>query len=352
MKRILPGVVLAAAALALAIPLKQPAAAPARGLEIYFVDVEGGAATLIVTPQDESVLIDSGWPGEGGRDAKRIEHAARYVAGLKQIDHYVTTHWHTDHYGGIEELRKLMPIGRFWDRGIPTEATDGAKDFPTLIAAYRRAGGDKSSTLRPGDTLPLRAPGDAPLEIQVVAGGGRVIGEGKKELPLSCGRHIPAPSPDESDNKMSLAFLLKYGRFQFLNCGDLTWNLEHKLVCPKNRVGKVDLWQVTHHGWKASGNPALVQAIQPRVAVITNGPKKGNSPEVFATLKKSPSIEAIYQLHRSVENGPESNTTPERIANLEEECKGEFLMARVNPERDRYTIYKGAKDALQSFPVR
>jgi competence protein ComEC len=69
-----------------------------RGLEIDFIDVMGGAATLLVTPAGESVLIDSGWPGLEDRDPKRIVHVLKDLAGRDHLDHMVTTHWHTDHY--------------------------------------------------------------------------------------------------------------------------------------------------------------------------------------------------------------------------------------------------------------
>lgn len=336
-------------ALAMAAP-SRPAAAPDRPLDIYFVDVEGGAATLIVTPAGESVLIDSGWPREDARDAKRIEQAARYQAGLKQIDHYITTHWHTDHYGGIEALAKLMPVRNFWDRGIPPMAEDDSKDFPTLMAAYKRVTGGRSKTLHPGDKIPLTS-GDPALELQCIAGQGKVIGEGKDELPQFCAKHPTAPVPDESDNMRSLAFHLKYGKFDFLNCGDLTWNIEHKLACPKNRVGQVDLWQVTHHGWEASSNPALVEAIEPRVAIVVNGPHKGASPRVMRLLKNTKSLEAVYQLHVNLDSTADDNTSRDRIANLEENCKGEYLHARVDPDAAHYTVSMGEKPG-QRFTTR
>lgn len=324
----------------------------ARPLDVYFIDVEGGAATLTVTPAGESILVDSGWPREDGRDAKRIEQVARYVAGVKQIDHYVTTHWHTDHYGGIESLAKLMPVKSYWDHGIPAAAEDGSKDFSLLMSAYKRANGGRSHALLPGDTLPLRQVAGRPVELKVVSAKGKVIGEGKADLPMSCERHVPAPVPDDSDNMRSLGLQLTQGRFGFLNCGDLTWNIEHKLACPTNRVGQVDLWQVTHHGWEASGNPALVKAMKPSCTVTVNGARKGASPRTFQTLKSTPGIEGIYQLHLNVTSKPEENTTPDKIANLEENCKGEFLRVSVRPEVDRYAIYKGADKHLQTFQVR
>lgn len=336
-----------AAGVATAIPSRSEVTRP---LDIFFVDTEGGAATLMVTPAGESILVDSGWPGENGRDAKRIEQVARYVAGVNQIDHYVTTHWHTDHYGSIETLAKLMPVKHYWDHGVPAASEDGSTDFPILMSAYKRANGGNSSKLKPGDKLPLRQAGQ-PLELKVVASEGKVIGEGAQEVPVSCSRHPAAPVPDDSDNKRSVSLLLTSGKFGFLNCGDLTWNIEHKLVCPKNRLGQVDLWQVSHHGWEASGNPALPEAIKPSAAVMVNGARKGASPRTYQMLKKIPNL-PVYQLHLNVTSKPEDNTPLERIANVEEKCKGEFIRVQVAPEGDRYTVYKGADKKWQTFPVR
>lgn len=338
-----------ASALFLAGPAQPLAAAAERGLHISFIDVEGGAATLMVTPAGESILVDCGWPGLNDRDPKRIQKAAQ-MAGVTQIDHYVTTHWHTDHYGGIEGLARLMPVRHFWDRGIPETFQDDPRGFPTLIAAYRRAGGDKSSTLKAGDTLSLRAAGQ-PLELRVVAASGKVIGEGDAELPISCDRH-PAKPADPSDNAKSIALLLKFGRFEFLNCGDLTWNIEHKLVCPQNRAGKVDLWQVTHHGADSSNNPAVPEAIEPRCAVMVNGPRKGGSPSVVRLLKNTRSLEAFYQLHRNITSGPDDNAPAEQIVNLDENCQGDGIQVRLSPAGDRYTVSKGADHTLRTLNVR
>lgn len=320
-------------------------------LDLFFIDVEGGAATLMVTPAGESVLVDAGWPREDSRDAKRIESVAKYVAGLKQIDHFVCTHWHTDHYGDIEQLARLMPVKNFWDRGIPEQASDGARDFPTLIAAYKRASGGRSKALGAGDRIPLKSAG-LPVELKVVSSRGKVVGEGSKELPGTCAKHPEGPAKDDSDNMQSLGLLLKTGDFTFLNLGDLTWPIEHKLVCPKNRVGKVDLWQVTHHGWHASGNPALVEATKPRVAMMVNGARKGASPSVVKTIKNAPSVEALYQLHLNVTSGADDNTSPERIANLDEKCSAEFFRVTLSPDGRQYTVFKGASKPLQTFRVR
>jgi beta-lactamase superfamily II metal-dependent hydrolase len=86
-----------------------------RTLDIYWIDVEGGAATLVVTPAGESMLVDTGYQ-TGGRDARRI-FAAAQKAGLTQLDHVVISHYHGDHVGGLAALSKMIPIGRVYSRG-------------------------------------------------------------------------------------------------------------------------------------------------------------------------------------------------------------------------------------------
>ena len=321
-----------------------------RPLDFYFIDVEGGAATLTVTPAGESILMDCGWPRPDERDQKRIEKAVK-DAGLTQIDHFIASHWHTDHYGGIDALARRVPIKHFWDHGIPEAFADDPKGFPAMIAAYRTASGGKSTRLNAGDSIPLRVAG-MPLELKVVAANTRVIGEGAADGAQHCAQHPTAPVPDTSDNMQSLAVRLKYGKFDFLNCGDLTWNIEHKLACPSNRVGQIDLWQVTHHGAPQSGNPALVQAIQPVCAVICNGPKKGGAPATFATLKKSKSLEGIFQLHRNVTSGAGDNTDAAHIANSDENCKGSYVRARLNPAGTEYSVSFEGGETIKTFRVK
>src|SRR5262245_2754317 len=107
-------------ALAIAWPLSAFAAPirsqSARGLEVYWIDVEGGAATLIVTPAGESVLVDAGNPG--GRDPGRVAKTAKELAHLQRIDYLVVTHLHNDHFGGVAELASQIPIGTLYENGI------------------------------------------------------------------------------------------------------------------------------------------------------------------------------------------------------------------------------------------
>ena len=101
-------------------------------LEVYFIDVEGGQATLFVSPSGESMLVDTGWPDAQGRDAERIVAAAR-LAGVKQIDYLVVTHYHMDHVGGVPQLAARIPIRTFVDHG-PSVEHDAEAD--QLFAAY------------------------------------------------------------------------------------------------------------------------------------------------------------------------------------------------------------------------
>jgi beta-lactamase superfamily II metal-dependent hydrolase len=337
----------AVGALAFVVPLRGE---EKRGLTITFIDVEGGAATLIVTPEKESVLIDCGDAND--RDAPRIQLAVK-EAGLKAIDHLLITHWHTDHYGGVENLAKLVPIRNFYDRGIPGELAEDPKRFPVLIAAYKKVTGGKSKILKAGDTLPLRsAPGTPALRLDCLCASGVVVPDRPGAAENEAARDHTPMAVDTSDNAKSLGFLLHYGGFRFLDLGDLTWNVEHKLVWPTDKIGLIDVYQSTHHGLEISNNPAVIRTVQPRVAVFNNGPKKGGHPTVIATLRRVPGLQAIYQLHRNLTATPEENTGPEYIANADEKCQGEAIYLSMAPDARSYTIRVGAKGKERTYKVR
>jgi len=321
-----------------------------RTLDIYFIDVEGGAATLIVTPAGESLLIDSGFPGD--RDAGRIAHVALEVAGLKQIDHCVVTHWHRDHEGGIPTLAKLIPIKNYYDHGLPqTIAADMQAEF---IEAYKQTTRGKSVTLKPGDRIELRSPKYMPpLQVRVLAAGGVVLGEQSSEPQVRpCGTDFEAKPEDKTDNLNSVGVLLTFGRFKFFNGGDLSWNIENRLVCPRNLIGAVDVYQVDHHGTDASNNPTLVGALKARVAIIDNGPRKGADARTFATLKSVKETEAIYQLHRNLRTTDKDNTLAGYIANEEEACQGNFIKLSVEPGGKSYTVSIPAKQISRKYRTR
>ena len=319
----------------------------ANSLRILWIDVEGGAATLVIAPSGESLLMDAGWPGE--RDAQRIAAAAR-AEGVQRIDKLLISHFHTDHWGGVADLARLIPIESFYDRGLPDLAGEGVdpRIKPELRDAYLRTTGGEQVVLRAGDVLEL---GEARIEI--LCASGTVVGE-----PAGAARPCPADPAhearpdDETDNALSLGFLLRWRAFEFLDLGDLTWNLEHRLVCPENRIGAIDVYQATHHGHEHSNNPALLAAVRPAVAVVGNGPRKGASASTLEWLAAIPGIQAVFQLHRNLTADDEHNAPAELVANDEEDCRGEGIRLELDPSGESYTVEVSSKGTRRSFAVR
>lgn len=319
-------------------------------LDIYFIDVEGGAATLLVTPTGRSMLIDSGYPDNGGRDRDRILKVVRDVAGCKQIDHASVSHWHLDHYGNHAALASMITIKNFWDRGIP-EALEEDPKFADRIASYRAASQNQSRPLVAGTAFTMNS-APTPLEIKVVAASGEVIPNDGPPNPYAA-EHKPQPE-DKTDNAKSVCLMFTFGKFKFLTCGDLTWNTEAKLVTPNNPLGQVDLFMVTHHGLDVSNNPVFVKAIDPRVAVTCNGPTKGGAKATQETLRKVKSLQAAFQLHRNVNLKADEQTPAEFIANAgtTEECQGVYIKASVAPDGNSYTVQIGDKGKVHKFETR
>jgi beta-lactamase superfamily II metal-dependent hydrolase len=341
---------LLAALAVLAAPVVLLAEEPRRGLDIHFIDTEGGAATLFVTPAGESVLIDCGNPGS--RDPERIAKTAEAI-GLKAIDHLIITHWHTDHYGGVGRLTKLIPIHRYYDHGIPEKLDEDPKMFPVLIAAYKEATKGKSKTLKPGDSIPLKQVAGAPaLRLDCLCGSGEVIPDKPRAAENAIAKDHKPKDEDKTDNARSLGFVLSYGKFRFLDLGDLTWNIEYKLVSPSDKIGPVDVYQTTHHGLDISNNPVVINTVRPRVAIFNNGPRKGGMPAVTAALRRSPEIQAIYQVHRNLTVGAAENTDPEYIANPDEKCQGEGISLRVASDAKSYTVTVGSKGKPKKYETR
>ena len=319
-------------------------------LDVYFIDVEGGAATLFVTPEGESLLIDSGYPGYDFRDRDRIVDVAKSHAKIEQIDHAVVSHWHLDHYGNHAALTEKIKIGTFWDRGIPDSLQEDAK-FVDRIVAYRAASQNQSKTVKAGDRIPLKS-GSTPLSMNVVTASREVIpntGTANRFAKL----HEAMPK-DESDNAASVSLLTSFGGFKFLCCGDLTWNVEAKLVTPNNPLGQVDVFMVTHHGLPNSNNPALVRAIDPVVAIMCNGPTKGGHEKTQKTLRQVESLRHLYQLHQNVNLAADQQTPSEFIANVGKlgDCEGVFVKLSVAPDGGKYTVQIGADGKARKYKTR
>jgi competence protein ComEC len=318
-------------------------------LDIYWIDVEGGAATLVVTPTKQSILIDSGWPWPPS--AERIYTVATN-ARLKQIDYLITTHFHVDHFGGAAGLSKLMPIKNIWDNGAPDADPDSPGPNGTRFStADYRAISAKRKIIKALDEIPLQQIDSNHLVLQVLAARKEIPSLATYPLNHKCSE-LTKQKIDISENANSVCLLLDYNGFKFFDAGDLTWNVEGDLVCPFDHVGTVDLYQVDHHGMDISNNPLLLHTLAPTVSVMDNGPRKGGASATLKRLRETESIKAMYQLHRDLRGGPEFNTEDKFIANLEEKCSANYIKCSVAADGKSYTMTIPAKCFSQTFQTK
>jgi len=365
MKRALTVFVVVLALTAQGLTQAPKAQAQTRNLEIYWIDVEGGAATLFISPTGESLLFDTGYPGNGDRDAKRI-HAAAQRAGLRQIDHAVISHWHGDHVGGLAALSKMIPIGKFYDHGNGVEQADRER-----LEEYKAVAGNKRTILKAGDTIPFGS-----VQVRAVVSEGPVIanpinGGGPNALCANAAQMEPAGP----ENQRMVALSLTYGNFKFASLGDLDWQRELELACPVNKLGTVTLYTINRHGGlDDSGAPALLGAIRPQVIVVNNGPRKGLGASddrvkpitvagvtpapyernAYLRMAKTPGVQDVWQAHLSLlDSDPAHNTVRDMIANLEEGPgdQGHWIHASVGRD-GRYTITNGRNGFGKTYTSR
>lgn len=314
-------------------------------LDIYWIDVEGGAATLVATPAGESILIDTGLPRQ--RYVDRIRDVIIDVAGFNRLDHLIISHYDVDHYGGATGLSRELPIVNLYDNGkFQGMRRDPGENYWMIRCRQR-------NVLNPGDELPLRQatePSPMPVTLRCIATRQQFIGppDGAAQNDSECG-HIPQKDDDASENANSMVLTLEFGRFRFFNATDLTWNLESRLVCPVNLIGQADVYQVTHHGLDRSNNPLVIRSLAPTISVMNNGPTKGCDPEVFANLQSAPSIKAMYQMHKNQRpDGNTNNTVNEFIANKGGES-GNYIKISVAPDAKSYTASIPATGHMRTF---
>ena len=315
-------------------------------LDIYWIDVEGGASTLIVTPGGQSVLMDTGFDGFNDRDASRIARVVKDEAGLKRLDHVLISHFHGDHVGGLAALSQRVEIGSFIDHG---ETVEKSAEGRAVWDRYVTVAGNRRRTVKPGDRLTLDG-----AELVIVAAHSQFISKPLSDSarnPL-CDSFKPQPE-DTGENGKSLGYLLRAGKFEFVNLGDLSWNFQHQLACPVNLLGTVDVFQVTHHGTRDDVLPQQMWAMAPTVAVMSNGPTKGAGTVAVETVLRSPGLEDLWSLHRAVGNDAAHNAQEPLTANLGETagCEGAWIRARVT-DGGSYVLTNSRNGRSKTYRVR
>jgi competence protein ComEC len=324
----------------------------AKPLTVYFVDVEGGQSTLFVTPSHQSLLVDTGWPDDDGRDADRIMQVVKQ-AGLDHIDYLLITHFHQDHVGGVPNLVKQIHTDAFIDHGTNRQTTDAATEQGferyQAVLAHSHA---KHILAKPGETIPLTG-----LTTTIVSADGNVIdtplpGAGQ---PNPYCKDCPTRPPDQTENARSVGIVMQYGSMRLVDLGDLTWDKEMQLMCPVNKLGQMDVYVVSHHGWYPSSSPAFVDGIAPRIAIMDNGEHKGGSPGPWEVIEKSPRLKALWQLHYSAEGGAEHNVAAPYIANLkgasiQNGSDGHYIRLLAYPD-GKLVVYNSRTRESKTYPA-
>ncbi len=347
LNRLIPAFLFACTLALLVFAAPQPAHAQAKTnhLLIYSIDVEGGQATLLVAPSGGSLLVDTGWGGNNGRDADRIL-AAMHDAGITRIDHVLITHFHTDHVGGVPNLVQRIPIGEFLDHGENREDSDiTRRDYAAYLKAIQ---GKPRRIVHPGDTISI--PG---LSTIVLAADGEHITQvpGIKPVPNPWCAAEPQWPVDDSENARSSGILVRFGSFRFLDLGDLTKAKEIALVCPSNPIGTVDLYLVDHHGMNLSNARALVDAIHPRVAIMNNGAHKAGSPGAWQTVHDSPGLADMWMLHTAEGSDAAHNSPAPFIANLKGGSDGAYLKVVASADGN-FSVTNTRTGQTKQYPAK
>lgn len=311
-------------------------------LDIYWIDVEGGAATLLVAPSGQTLLVDGGFPGNSDRDVARVLAVVNEQVHATKLDFVVTTHYHTDHVGGITALASRFPVGQFMDHGASVEGGNLYTNYVAAIAGKPRV------IVKAGDRLAL-----GEVELQFVSSAGQLA----DPLPTAQANPRCANAPQMAErptdeNAQSVGFVARFGTFDFLDLGDLTWAVENRLACPTNRIGIVDLLQVSHHGLELSSSPQLVHAVAPLVAVMNNGSTKGGLPVTFDTLKASPGLQDLWALHRATSNDAAHNAPEALIANVTTSPDAAHFIKAAVSRNGSYAVTNGRTGETRTYLSR
>ena len=319
----------------------------ASALNIYFIDVEGGQSTLVVSPSGQTLLIDAGYAGFGGRDANRIKTAAK-AAGVSHIDYLLVTHFHSDHVGGVPNLLEVLPVSNVLDYGVSVDG--GGKypeDYAAAVAKIEKAKGIHRVVV-PGDKISVKG-----LDVTVVTSAGKAIehplaGAGKANQYCSgLQPHKEGEGDEMGENPQAVGVVIELGKFRFGDFSDITWNKELALLCPDNKVGKLDLYLTTHHGAESS---KAIYGLAPRVAIMNNGPSKGADPAGWKVVEASPGLEDLWQLHFAIAGGSATNVADSFIANVDNDL-GDYLKVTAEPS-GAFTVMNRRNKYTKTYPAK
>jgi competence protein ComEC len=294
---------------------------PDKSLDIYFIDTEGGQATLFVPSGGETLLMDTGTAGDGNIQADRISAAIK-EAGVQQLDYVIVSHYHGDHVGNAAELANRLPVRHFIDHGPYTVELQPNRSaaFVAYLDVRQKA---HASVAKPGEKIPVEG-----LDVEVVSSAGELLKTPVPGAPgagapnQACREFTPKQQDPTPENYESVGIVVRFGKFRLLDLADLTWNQENQLVCPNNLLGTFDVYHTTRHGTEWSGSPELVHGARARVAVMNNGPKKGGTREAWDIIHSTPGFQDLWQLHYSELADKEHNPPDDFVANLNQTDHG------------------------------
>ncbi len=338
--------------------LSMPGAHAQQTLDIYWTDADGAAATLIVTPERQAILVDSGFNRPGDPYANRIK-AAMDDAGVTQIDYFVATHYHGDHIGGSFALAQMVPILEFIDHGETTLVDEnGLASFQRYV---ENTATGKRTSVSPHMTLPLRG-----ADVTVIASHKEFLSEplmGSPEPNPVCETAEPSSLycrgtecvstgiEFDGEDIYSVGIHLSMGDFQYVNVGDLSYGGLHALVCPVNNVGTIDLLDYPHHGNDIA--PQFVSSLAPLAAVSSVGAHKGGNPDGYEAAAASPGLEGFWQMHRALDTDDAHNTEARKIANLtEENDQAHWIKAAVQPDGSSFTVTNTRNGYSETYTSR
>ncbi|MCX7012359.1 MAG: MBL fold metallo-hydrolase [Candidatus Sumerlaeota bacterium] len=339
-----------------------------------FVDVGFGNATFVFTPAEEILLLDTGSVHTADRLLAFMEQNA-----IPRIDYLVASHFEDDHMGAAFKIAERVPILNYVDHG--ESAVYGKSDewwgerrfgfhagaekrdterYDNYVAVRNKA---RHIPMKVGDRAPIQG-----LEMLVVSGGGKELTrplEGAGQPNPHCAG-IDQRTEDDAEDGQSMGVVARHGKFRFIYLGDLTWNAANRLFCPRNLIGAVDAYLITHHAQSLPGEmgayyhgisscpPSEVFGLAPRVAILSLGPgghRRGTS-EAIQTVHKVPGCD-LWQTNYVREGGEAGyNGAQPYIANLGEKSEKIPFLELIARADGSFTMTNSRNGFTKQYPPR